>query len=164
MNHTKKIVVGKMYKISISLSENIPASAPEGLNYHGPLARYVQLRVAHAPGMPGTFSPSPRVSDPDKHHARAVMHSGIANQQFPLKSMAGKTIPTFPAHAQPAIIRIWQEAHAVIMYCHSSTGSTSLLSFLIDAKSSSHLDITAAYLTIKHHIWCWNGPWYIHDN
>ena len=26
---------------------------------HGPLARYVKLRVAHAPGMPGTFSPPP---------------------------------------------------------------------------------------------------------
>ena len=24
---------------------------------HGPLIRYVKLRVAHAPGMPGTFSP-----------------------------------------------------------------------------------------------------------
>ena len=24
----------------------------------GPLARYVQSRVAHAPGMPGTFSPA----------------------------------------------------------------------------------------------------------
>ena len=35
---------------------------------HGPLARYVELRVAHAPGMPGTFSPPPRVSDPDMHH------------------------------------------------------------------------------------------------
>ena len=33
----------------------------------GPLARYVKLRVAHAPGMPGTFSPPPRVSDSDMH-------------------------------------------------------------------------------------------------
>ena len=33
---------------------------------HGPLARYVKLRVAHAPGMPGTFS-LPRVSDTDMH-------------------------------------------------------------------------------------------------
>ena len=32
---------------------------------NGPLARYVKLRVAHAPGMPETFSPPPRVSDPD---------------------------------------------------------------------------------------------------
>ena len=43
---------------------------------HGPLARYVKLRVAfaHAPGMPGTFSPPPRVSDPDVHHGTCVTH------------------------------------------------------------------------------------------
>ena len=27
--------------------------------YHGPLTRYVKLRAAHAPGMPGTFFPPP---------------------------------------------------------------------------------------------------------
>ena len=37
-------------------------------------ARYVKLRVVHAPGMPGTFSPPPRVSDPDMHHATCVTH------------------------------------------------------------------------------------------
>ena len=36
---------------------------------------------------------------------RAVMHAGIANWRFPLKSVAGKTFPAFPAHAQPAIVR-----------------------------------------------------------
>ena len=41
---------------------------------HGTLARYVKLRVVHAPGMPGTFSPPPRVSDPDKHHGTCVTH------------------------------------------------------------------------------------------
>ena len=40
----------------------------------GPLARYVQLRVARALGMPGTLSPSPRVSDPDMHHDTCVAH------------------------------------------------------------------------------------------
>ena len=29
----------------------------------------------------------------------------------PFKSVAGKTFPAFPAHAQPAIVRIWLEAH-----------------------------------------------------
>ena len=42
--------------------------------YHGPLARYVKLRVAHAPGMPGTFSPPPRVSDPDMHLGTCATH------------------------------------------------------------------------------------------
>ena len=41
-------------------------------------SRYAKLRVAHAPGMPGTFFPSPHQS---RHvrHARAVMHAGIVN-------------------------------------------------------------------------------------
>ena len=39
-----------------------------------PLARYVKLRVAHAPGIQGTFSPPPRVSDPDMQHGTCVTH------------------------------------------------------------------------------------------
>ena len=35
--------------------------------HNGPLTRYAKLRVAHAPGIPGTFSLSLRVSDPDMH-------------------------------------------------------------------------------------------------
>ena len=41
---------------------------------HGPLARYVQLWVAHAPGMPFTFSTPPWVSDPDIHYGTYVTH------------------------------------------------------------------------------------------
>ena len=41
---------------------------------HRPLTRCVRLRVAHAPRMPGTFSPLPRVSDPDMHHRTCVTH------------------------------------------------------------------------------------------
>ena len=41
---------------------------------HGPLVRYVKLRVAHARGMPGTFSPLQLVSDPDMHHGTCVTH------------------------------------------------------------------------------------------
>ena len=41
---------------------------------HGPLTRYVKLRVAYAPGMPGTFSPALRASDPDMHHGMCVKH------------------------------------------------------------------------------------------
>ena len=39
-----------------------------------PWASYVILQVAHAPGMPGTFSPPPRVSDPHMHHGTCVAH------------------------------------------------------------------------------------------
>ena len=42
--------------------------------HHGPLTRYVKLRITHAPGRPGTFSPPPRVSDPDMHHSTCVTH------------------------------------------------------------------------------------------
>ena len=60
--------------------------------FHGPLTRYVKLRVAHAPGMPGTFSLSPgskeTASSQSRHaprhvrHALAVMHVGIANPRW----------------------------------------------------------------------------------
>ena len=42
---------------------------------HGPLTRYVKLRVAHAPGKPGTFSPPLRVGNPDMHHCMCVTRS-----------------------------------------------------------------------------------------
>ena len=44
------------------------------MNGHGPLSRYAKLRVVHAPGMPGTFTPPPRVRDPDTHHGTCVTH------------------------------------------------------------------------------------------
>ena len=49
-------------------------SQPIGYYLHGPLARYVKLRVAHAPRMPGTFSPLPRVNVADMHHGTCVTH------------------------------------------------------------------------------------------
>ena len=51
------------------------------------------------------------------HHTRAVVHVGITKPQW-----RGKTFPAFPAHAQLAILHIWQEAHAieiVILYFSS---------------------------------------------
>ena len=72
-----------------------------------PWASYQIRKIAgaHAPGMPETFSPPPRVNDRDMlhgtcGHARAVMHAGIANPRFPLKAVMGKTFPAFPAQAQ----------------------------------------------------------------
>ena len=49
---------------------------PVGLvnHVHWPLTRYVKLRVAHAPGMPGTFSLQSRVSNPDMHHGTCITH------------------------------------------------------------------------------------------
>ena len=59
------------------------------LKVNEPLARYVKLRVAHAPGIPRTFSPPPISKESARQrsrhasryvrHARAVMHAGVAN-------------------------------------------------------------------------------------
>ena len=71
-----------------------------------------KLAGAHAPGMPGTFSPSPQASDPDMHHGTCVTHvpwcmPGSLTSGFFWNRRRGKTFPAFPAHAQPAILRIW---------------------------------------------------------
>ena len=50
----------------------IPVYCSHILRYHGPLAKYVKLRVAHAPGIPGTFYPPPRVRDPGMYHGTCV--------------------------------------------------------------------------------------------
>ena len=44
-----------------------------------PCAQWASCQIrkiagAHAPGMPGTFSPSPQVNDPDMHHGTCVTH------------------------------------------------------------------------------------------
>ena len=49
---------------------SLPVCTPIGAY----LARYVKLRVAHAPGIPGTFSSPPRISYPDMHHGTCVTH------------------------------------------------------------------------------------------
>ena len=83
---------------------------------HGPLTRYVKLRVVHAPRMPGTFSPAarpqrkPLVSDPGMHHGTCVTHvlwcmSGSLTY--------GENVPGIPGACAPSILRIWQEAHGV---------------------------------------------------
>ena len=49
---------------------------------NGPLIKYVKLRFAHAPGMPGTFSPPLTTKETASWRSRAVMHVGIANSQW----------------------------------------------------------------------------------
>ena len=71
-----------------------------------------KIASAHAPGMPGTFSPSLQVSDPDMHHGTCVTHvpwcmAGSLTSGFLWNWRRGEMFPAFPAHAQPAIFRIW---------------------------------------------------------
>ena len=59
---------------------------------HGPFTRYVILWVAHAPEIPGTFSPPPTSKETASYwsqhtsrhlrHARSVMHVGIDNPRW----------------------------------------------------------------------------------
>ena len=99
-------------------------------HFNGPLARYVTLWVVHAPGMPGTFSPPPRVNDPDMHHGTCVTHvpwcmSGSQTRGFLRSRRQGETFQAFPAHAQTTILRIWQEAHVTIAACYKRSSWTS---------------------------------------
>ena len=71
-----------------------------------------KIAGAHAPGMSGTFSPSPQVCDPDMHHGTCVTHvpwcmPGSLTSGFLWNRRRGKTFPAFPAHAQPANLHIW---------------------------------------------------------
>ena len=77
-----------------------------------------KIASVHAPGMPGTFSPPLRVSDPDMYHGTCVTHVPWCmpispTSDFLWSQRRGETFPAFPVHAQPAILRIWQEAHRI---------------------------------------------------
>ena len=95
----------------------VTSHQPQGVSNHRHLDPWASCQIrkiagAHAPGMPGTFSPSPRVSDPDMHHGTCVTHvpwcmPGSLTSGFLWNRRRGKTFPAFPAHAQPAILRIW---------------------------------------------------------
>ena len=84
---------------------------------HGPLTRYTKLRVAHAPGMPGKLSPPPTSeetpSERSRHASRHVHTHVLWCNSGSLTRMGGETFPAFPAHAQPAILRICKEAHGI---------------------------------------------------
>ena len=53
----------------------------------------------------------PQVSDPVMHHGTCVTHVPRCMVRF-LTRGGGKRFPAFPTHAQPAILRIWWEAHS----------------------------------------------------
>ena len=72
--------------------------------YHGPLARYIKIAGAHAPGMSGTFYPSLRISNSDMKHGTCVTHvpwcmPGSLSSDFLCGRRRRKTFPAFPAHA-----------------------------------------------------------------
>ena len=102
---TEKDVFSILYSTSCVYIFSIPYSSSQT---HGPLTRCAKLRVVHAPGMPGTFSLPPRISDPDMHHGTCVTHvpwfmPESLTSGFFWSRWRGKTFQAFPMHAQPAI-------------------------------------------------------------
>ena len=84
----------------------------ENILYQWASCQIRKIAGTHAPGMLGTFSPSPQVSDPDMNHGTCVTHvpwcmPRSLTSGFLWNRRWGKTFPEFPAHAQPVILRIW---------------------------------------------------------
>ena len=86
---------------------------------HGPLARYVDLRVvAHAPGKPGTFSSPPRVRNPDMHPGTCVTHvswcmAGSLTSDLLWSRWRGN-VPGIPSACTTRNLGIWVEAHVCV--------------------------------------------------
>ena len=64
--------IDRLNKIIIIMQQ--PDSKACRSEIHGSPVSYVNLRVAHTLGMPGTFSPPPRISDPDMHQGTCLRH------------------------------------------------------------------------------------------
>ena len=83
---------------------------------HGSLTRYAKLRVAHAPGMPGTFFPPPWVSDPDMRHGTCVTHVPWCMPEsltsgFLWSQWRGNRSRHSRRMRNPKFLRVWQEVH-----------------------------------------------------
>ena len=77
---------------------------------HGPLTRYVKLRLRLACFHRHRLQRKPLVSDPGMHDGTCVTHVPWC-MTGSVTHGCGKTFPAFQVHAQSAILRIWQEAH-----------------------------------------------------
>ena len=94
--------------------------------WHGSLTRYAKLRVEHAPGMPGTFSPPPRVSDPDMHHGACVTHvpwrmPGLLTSGFPWSRRRWKRSRYSRRNFTYLIRGPWPSYWALIQMWHSTS-------------------------------------------
>ena len=82
---------------------------------HGPLTRYKNLQVAHAPKCWGRFPRhqlqlKPLVSHPGMHHGTCVTHVPWC-MSGSLTRGGGENVPGIPGIC-PVILRIWQEANS----------------------------------------------------
>ena len=84
------------------LTGGMPNGAIHSKQWHGPTCHGIhKIAGAHAPGMPGTFSPSPQVSDPDMHHGTCVTHvpwcmPGSLTSSFLWSWRWGENVPGIP--------------------------------------------------------------------
>ena len=67
-------------------------------------------------------------------------------KRFPLKSVAGKTVPAFSTHAQSVILRIWHEAHA--------HGSNHVVIFLVTDFAKNDLSCIIVMICWKMWLFC----------
>ena len=129
--------------------------------WHGPLTRYVKLRIAHAPGMPGTFSPTADfkgncwLATPACITARASRTCRDACRDR-LPAVAGKTFPAFPAHAHQ---HFYVSGKRPILTCLSSKAlwyftwrsSKSFISRLSALRVDNAIcESSTLYVSIKH--------------
>ena len=82
-----------------------------------PLTRYVKCGLRMPRGYRDRFpghrpQRTPLVSDPGMHHGTCVTHVPWC-MSGSLTCGGGENFPAFPAHAQPAILRIWPETHGL---------------------------------------------------
>ena len=61
--------------------------------------------------------------------------------------VAGKTFPAFPAHAQTAILRIWQETH-----CRMSSGWLMILPYVIRVTQRNLITKPSGWLSYWQHL------------
>ena len=79
----------------------------------------------------------PLVNDLDMHHGTCVTHMPWC-MSGSLTRGGGETFPAFLAHAQPAILCIWQEAHGIMItpLSHRNNVATSFGNYDIMIKSA----------------------------
>ena len=102
-------------------------------------------------GTAGNVLPaSELVSYPGMHHGTCVTHVPWC-MSGSLTYGSGKNVPAFPAHARTAILRIWQEAHAI---CKSMDPISHRRLFILACKADGQVT-TGLWLSSHERVAAW---------